>query len=99
MKKYFSTFLVLMMVGCASHQSYVGVVTNCENKPIASATVEAWKNQWLPFHLPVRLGETQTDEDGVFTLNTEKGASFFVYSGKQMVLSSHPNKSESSCAK
>jgi len=74
-------------------------VLDCVDNPIPKASIEAWKNQWIPFHLPVRLGETLTDENGSFILKTEKRASFFVYSGYKIVFETHPKESETKCAK
>ena len=91
--------LTLILNGCATPQTYTGIVTDCQGNPIARAEVKAWKNEWIPFHLPGQLGETKTDENGTFTLNTEKEASFFVYSGNKLVLTSHPGKSENKCAR
>ncbi|WP_444918311.1 hypothetical protein [Microbulbifer sp. JMSA003] len=91
--------LTLILNGCATPQTYTGTVTDCQDNPIARAEVEAWENEWIPFHLPGKLGETKTDENGTFTLSTEKEASFFVYSGSKLVFTSHSGKSETKCAK
>lgn len=91
--------LFLGCVGCASKQTYIGKVFDCQNNPIAQAEIEAWKNQWIPFHLPLKLGETKSDENGTFILTTEKSASFFTYSGHRLVVTSHPKKSEEKCSK
>ena len=90
--------LALLVSACATKPMYVGTVVDCQGKPISGAEVEIWKNRWIPFHLPSKLGETKTDKSGGFVLKAEKRASFFVYSGGKLILTSHPNKSESKCA-
>ncbi|RBP49584.1 hypothetical protein DFR28_1039 [Arenicella xantha] len=92
-------FIVFITSGCATQKTYIGSVTSCQNEPVLSAAVEAWKNQLIPFHLPVKLGETKTDQDGAFVLSTKKAASFFVYSGEKLNFSTHPKKSINKCTK
>ncbi len=73
-------------------------VLSCHDVPIKNARVEAWKNLWIPFHLPLKLGETKTDEDRMFMLATEKGTSFFVFSGENLNFSSHSKETMNKCA-
>ena len=97
-KSLLALFTVFAGSGCATQQTYIGSITSCEGDPIAGADVEAWKNQWIPFHLPLKLGEAKTDKFGAFVLSTEKTASFFVFSGQKIEFSSHPKELESKCA-
>lgn len=77
---------------------YVGVATNCNGEPVKGAKIEAWKNQVLPLHLPVKLAETISDTRGAYVLTTEKSASFFTYTSERLIFSSHPKKSISKCS-
>jgi hypothetical protein len=87
----------IILSGCSFEQLYVGSVSGCDNEPVGNAEIEAWKNQWFPFHLPERLGTAYTQPDGSFELKTEKRASFLTYSGNQLTMQSHPKHSNSRC--
>nr|BAF45177.1 putative thioredoxin reductase [uncultured bacterium] len=101
MRKYqifMSLPLIFIMTGCATNQIYIGTVSDCSGKALSDVEVEAWKNQWMPFHLPERIGTAKTNSSGEFMLKTDKAASFFQYTGEKLDLESHPKKSESRCA-
>ena len=89
--------LILNICACSSQQIYVGLATNCNGEPVKGAEIEAWKNQILPLHLPVKLAQTTSDASGAYVLATEKSASFFTYTSEQLIFSSHPEKSISKC--
>ena len=87
----------ILLGGCATPQIYEGRALDCEGNVVVDAEIEAWKNQWRPLATPRLLARASTDQSGHFRFRTEERASFFVYSGKELEVSSHPNKSDSKC--
>lgn len=93
-------FAIIAQIGlsaCAAEQHYIGLIVDCDDRPTQDVEVQAWRNQWIPFRLPEQLGTVYSGADGSFELITEKSASFFTFSGKRLVMQSHPKKSESKC--
>jgi len=88
---------MLNTCACSTQQIYVGVATNCNGEPVEGAEIEAWKNQFFPLHLPVKIAEATSDTSGAYTLITEKSASFFTYTSEQLIFSSHPKQSVNKC--
>ncbi|MEO1246128.1 MAG: hypothetical protein AAFX56_10645 [Pseudomonadota bacterium] len=89
--------MAVLLGGCSVPQVYLGAVSDCAGTPIQGSKVSAFKNQWIPLHLPIELATTTTAADGSFALSTEKRASFFSYDGEAISFSSHPRKSKSNC--
>lgn len=87
----------ICLSSCSFEQHYVGAVLACDGGAAGNAEVEAWKNQWLPFHLPEHLGTVHTKPDGSFELETDERAGFFIFSGQQLVMQNHPKYSQSKC--
>ncbi len=91
--------LVLFISGCISNPVYKGIVTDCNDNRLSGIKVEAWKNKWMPFHLPEKISEATTNENGEFILTSEINISFFVFSGNKIRLLNHPRKSINECDK
>ncbi len=81
-------FLALILVsGCSTTNTFSGTVRDTRGKPLQGVNVQLWQNQWIPFYLPERIAEIETDSKGRYNIKIKKRVSFIVYEDSPITFS------------